>query len=190
MSLVTPSSKGLDNLRPRAAPLGFCEVLQTVWACTSGLISTVKRSISCSSPELASRWCAWGLVSEIRFQSFKIPFKFTFHGVFPHTQDHIFCSDSYGGSVKFYRNTTQILWLLPFANSGDKLWPVTKVSRDFKFFINPTSFKKGSESRSLPKDGEFKTQPVERKFEVNKQQNQQIPTSSFPLPPPTLRTYC
>ena len=27
MSLVTSSSKGLDNLRPRAAPLGFCEVL-------------------------------------------------------------------------------------------------------------------------------------------------------------------
>ena len=81
-----------------------------------------------------------------------------------------FCSDSYRGSVKFYRNTTQILWLLPFANSGDKLRPVTKVSRDFKYIINPTSFKKGSESRSLPKDGdlEFKIQPVERKFEVNK----------------------
>ena len=70
--------------------------------------------------------------------------------------------------LNFYRNTTQILWLLPFANSGDKLWPVTKVSRDFKYIINPTSFKKGSESRSLPKDGEFKIQPVERKFEVNK----------------------
>ena len=47
---------------------------------------------------------------------------------------------------------------------------MTKVSRDFKYIINPTSFKKGSESRSLPKDGdlEFKIQPVERKFEVNK----------------------
>ena len=38
---------------------------------------------------------------------------FTFHGVFLLTQDHIFCSDSYRGSVKFYRDTTQILWLLP-----------------------------------------------------------------------------
>ena len=34
------------------------------------------------------------------------------------------------GSVKFYRNTSQILWLLPFAHLGDKLWPVTKVSKD------------------------------------------------------------
>ena len=37
-----------------------------------------------------------------------------------------------------------------------------------KNFINPTSFKKGSERCNLPKDGEFKTQPVEKKFEVNK----------------------
>ena len=37
-----------------------------------------------------------------------------------------------------------------------------------KNFINPTSFKKGSERYNLPKDGEFKTQPVEKKFEVNK----------------------
>ena len=33
---------------------------------------------------------------------------FTFHEVFLLTQDHIFCSDSYRGSVKFYRDTTQI----------------------------------------------------------------------------------
>ena len=52
-------------------------------------------------------------LAEIQFQSFKTPFKFTFHGVFLLTQDHIFCSDSYRGSVKFYRDTTQILWLLP-----------------------------------------------------------------------------
>ena len=45
---------------------------------------------------------------------------FTFHGVFLLTQDHIFCSDSYRGSVKFYRDTTQILWLLPFAHLGNK----------------------------------------------------------------------
>ena len=31
-----------------------------------------------------------------------------------------------------------------------------------KSFINPTSFKKGSKKRNLPKDGEFKTQPVEK----------------------------
>ena len=37
-----------------------------------------------------------------------------------------------------------------------------------KNFVNPTSFKKGSERRNLPKDGEFKTQPVEKKYEVNK----------------------
>ena len=37
-----------------------------------------------------------------------------------------------------------------------------------KNFINPTSFKKGSERCNLPKDGEFKTQPVEKNFEVNK----------------------
>ena len=185
MSLVTPSFKGLDNLRPRAAPLGFCEVLLTVWACTSGLISTVKRSISCSSPKLASRWCAWGLVSEIRFQSFKIPFKFTFHGVFPHTQDHIFCNDSYRGSVKFYRNTTQILWLLPFANSGDKLWPVTKVSRDFKFFllIPPASkkvqrvavYRKMESSKLNQSRGNLKSTS-------NKINKFQLPPSHFPLP--------
>ena len=51
---------------------------------------------------------------------------FTFHGVFLLTQDHIFCSDSYRGSVKFYRDTTQILWLLASAHSGDKWWLVTK----------------------------------------------------------------
>ena len=45
---------------------------------------------------------------------------FTFHEVFLLTQDHIFCSDSYRGSVKFYRDTTQILWLLASAHSGDK----------------------------------------------------------------------
>ena len=50
---------------------------------------------------------------------------FTFHGVFLLTQDHIFCSDSYRGSVKFYRDTTQILWLLASAHSGDKWWLVT-----------------------------------------------------------------
>ena len=38
-----------------------------------------------------------------------------------------------------------------------------------KNFINPTIFKKkGSERCNLPKDGEFKTQPVEKNFEVNK----------------------
>ena len=74
MSLVTPSSKGLDNLPPRAAPLGFCEVLQTVWACISGLISTAKRSSSYSSPELASRWCAWGLVPQWVWLKRVLPF--------------------------------------------------------------------------------------------------------------------
>ena len=52
-------------------------------------------------------------------------------------------------------------------------------------FINPTSFKKGSERRNLPKDGEFKTQPVEKKFEVNKNSKInkfQPPPSHSPLP--------
>ena len=66
-----------------------------------------------------SLFCNW---PEIRSQSFKIPFKFTFHGVILLTQDHIFCSDSYRASVNFYRVTTQILWLLPSAHSGDKWW--------------------------------------------------------------------
>ena len=60
-----------------------------------------------------------------------------------------------------------------------------------KNFVNPTSFKKGSERYNLPKDGEFKTQPVEKKFEVNKNSKInkfQPPPSHFP--PPTLRTYC
>ena len=50
-------------------------------------------------------------------------------------------------------------------------------------FINPTSFKKGSEGRNLPKDGEFKTQPVENKFKVDKYSK----ISKFqppPSPPP------
>ena len=50
---------------------------------------------------------------------------FTFHGFFLLTQDHIFCCDSYRESVKFYRDTTQILWLLASAHSGDKWWLVT-----------------------------------------------------------------
>ena len=60
-----------------------------------------------------------------------------------------------------------------------------------KNFVNPTSFKKGSERRNLPKDGEFKTQPVEKKFEVNKNSkiNKFQPPPSHFLPP-TLRTYC
>ena len=33
-----------------------------------------------------------------------------------------------------------------------------------KNFVNLTSFKKGSERRNLPKDGEFKTQPIEKKL--------------------------
>ena len=67
---------------------------------------------------------------EIWFQSFKISFKFTFHGVFPsHKTTFLKVTDT-RGSVKFYRNTSQILWLLPFAHLGDKLWPVTKVSKD------------------------------------------------------------
>ena len=35
-------------------------------------------------------------------------------------------------------------------------------------FINPTSFKKGSKRCNLLKDGELKTQPVKKKFEVKK----------------------
>ena len=62
---------------------------------------------------------------------FKIPFTFTFHGVFPIVQDHFFfCSDPYKGSVKFVRDKTQILWLLPSSHLSDKWWLVTKVSRD------------------------------------------------------------
>ena len=33
-----------------------------------------------------------------------------------------------------------------------------------KNFVNPTNFKKGSKRRNLPKDGEFKTQPIEKKL--------------------------
>ena len=43
------------------------------------------------------------------FNRSKISFEFTFHGVFLLTQDHIFGSGSYRGSVKFYRDTTQTL---------------------------------------------------------------------------------
>ena len=57
-SLVTSFSKGLNNLRPRATPCGFCEVLKTFWAYISGLISTMRRSVSYTSHELASRLCA------------------------------------------------------------------------------------------------------------------------------------
>ena len=56
---------------------------------------------------------------------------------------------------------------------------------NLKKFFNPTSFKKGSDRRNLPKDGEFKTQPVEKKFEVNKYSkiNEFQPPSSYsPLP--------
>ena len=47
----------------------------------------------------------------------------------------------------------------------------TVISRDgisIKILLIPLASKKGSERRNLPKDGEFKTQPVEKKFEVNK----------------------
>ena len=66
--------------------------------------------------------------------------------------------------------------------------PLFLVGVGFSFysnFINPTSFKKGSERRNLPKDGEFKTQPVEKKFEVNKNSKInkfQPPPSHSPLP--------
>ena len=43
---------------------------------------------------------------------------------------NIFVRDSYRASVKLYRNTILILWLLPSAHSGDKLRLVMKVSRD------------------------------------------------------------
>ena len=61
----------------------------------------------------------------------------------------------------------------------------------YKYFINPTSFKKGSKRRNVPKVGEFKTQPVENKFEVKKYSkiNKFQPSPSL-FPPPTLRTYC
>ena len=52
-------------------------------------------------------------------------------------------------------------------------------------FYYPTSFKKGSERRNLPKDGEFKTQPVENKFKVDKYSkiNKFQPPPSPPPPP-------
>ena len=50
---------------------------------------------------------------EIWFKSFKISFNFTFHGVFP-----------------WYKGISQILSQYIFAHLGDKLWPVTKVSKD------------------------------------------------------------
>ena len=62
--------------------------------------------------------------------------------------------------------------------------PLFLVGVGFSFysnFINPTSFKKGSERRNLPKDGEFKTQPVEKKFEVNKYSK--INNLLLPAPP-------
>ena len=66
----------------------------------------------------------------------------------------------------------------------------THTGDQFNFIATQPKFK-----RNLPKDGEFKTQPIEKKLIWSEQvwQNQQIPTSSFPLPPlppPTMRTYC
>ena len=52
-------------------------------------------------------------------------------------------------------------------------------------FYYPTSFKKGSKRRNVLKVGEFKTQPVEKKFEVNKYSKInkfQPPPSHSPLP--------
>ena len=66
--------------------------------------------------------------------------------------------------------------------------PLLLVGVEFSFyqnFINPTSFKKGSKRRNVPKVGEFKTQPVEKKFEVNKYSKInkfQPPPSHSPLP--------
>ena len=34
----------------------------------------------------------------------------------------VFGNDLYKGSIKFYRDTIQILWLLPSAHSGNKWW--------------------------------------------------------------------
>ena len=48
---------------------------------------------------------------------------------------------------------------------------VIVISRDgisIKNLLIPLASKKGSEGRNLPKDGEFKTQPGEKKFEVKK----------------------
>ena len=65
---------------------------------------------------------------------------------------------------------------------------VIVISRDgisIKILLIPLASKKGSEGRNLPKDGEFKTQPVEEKFEVNKNSKInkfQPPPSHSPLP--------
>ena len=95
-------------------------------------------------------------------------------------------SKSYIPTGIFAKTPFQILIEIPS--------PLLLVGVGFSFyqnFVNPTSFKKGSERRNLPKDGEFKTQPVQKKFEVNKNSKinkYQPPPSHFP--PPTLRTYC
>ena len=63
----------------------------------------------------------------------------------------------------------------------------TVISRDgisIKNLLIPLASKKGSERRNLPKDGEFKTQPVEKKYEVYKYRKInkfQPPLSHFPL---------
>ena len=78
--------------------------------------------------------------------------------------------------------------------SNFKRHPMTTViSRDgisINILLIPLASKKGSERRNLPKDGEFKTQPDEKKYEVNKYSKInkfQPPPSHSPL---TLRTHC
>ena len=74
IDLFMSQFQGAEQLRPRAASFGFYEVLQTVWAYISGLISTAKRSISYSSPKLASRWCAWILVPQMVWLKKVLPY--------------------------------------------------------------------------------------------------------------------